>query len=437
VDTADPLIGTELDSRYRIEALIGRGGMASVYRATDVTLGRTVAIKMFESPSDDVDHDERHRSEIALLASISHRSLVTLFDASRDERTGREYFAMEHVDGDDLAHRLRRGPVSPADAATLLVDLGEALHVIHERGIIHRDVKPANVLLAVSTHPRRAWYAKLADFGIARVIDSARLTRTGALVGTAAYLSPEQVAGVEPAPSCDVYSLGLIVLEAMTCERAFPGNPMESAAARLRRDPEIPASVPSEWAELLRAMTAREPADRPAALEVALRAEQLHPVAPADEEGDPTEAADAHTQLLEAADAPTAPDAPTAVLAGSGSASASGPREADHAESAAPHPRDDATVPVATPSSQRSPAVLREESAATAAPLPTASPSDRRSNRIRPLAWLGLIVLAAAVAAGALLIPSMLEPTADPPDLPSVPGELGVHLDELMDSVTP
>ncbi|WP_022888917.1 serine/threonine-protein kinase [Agromyces italicus] len=272
---ADPFIGAVLGGRYRVDELIGRGGMASVYRVHDLSLGRAVAVKVFAAAAEGIDDATRRATEIALLASVQHRALVRLYDAARDPATGREYLVMELVDGRDLREALRAGPLHAADAAGLLVDLGEALHVIHERGIVHRDVKPANVLLEPAHLPTRTWNAKLADFGIARLIDDARLTRTGLLVGTPGYLSPEQVGGGRAGPAADVYSLGLLALEARTGRAAFPGPAAEAASARLVRDPEIPEWLGADWVALLRAMTAREPEARPAALEVAVAATRL------------------------------------------------------------------------------------------------------------------------------------------------------------------
>ena len=279
----DPFTGATLDSRYRLDGIIGRGGMATVYRAEDVTLGRRVAVKVFAETAEGIDDVGRRRSETALLASLSHRALVHLYDAAHDEATGREFLVMELVEGEDLRHALARGPFGASEAAFMLADLGEALHVIHERGIVHRDVKPANVLLEPAHLPTRSWNAKLADFGIARLIDDSRLTRTGLVIGTPGYLSPEQVGNRAPGPAGDVYSLGLLVLEARTGEPAFPGTAAEAAGARLVRDPEIPERLGADWVDLLRAMTSREPADRPAALDVALAAAQLgtsEPTAP-------------------------------------------------------------------------------------------------------------------------------------------------------------
>lgn len=271
----DPLVGAALAGRYRLEALIGRGGMASVYRGVDLQLGRPVALKVFAAHAEGLDDPARRRSETALLASVEHRALVRLYDAASDPSTGRQFLVMELVDGADLREALKTGPLSSADAAAIAADLAEALHVIHARGIVHRDVKPANVLLEAAQLPSRTWNAKLADFGIARLVDDARLTGTGLLIGTAGYLSPEQVEGATAGPPADVYALGLVLLEALTGTAAFPGPAVESASARLVRDPEVPEALGPGWGALLRSMTARDPAARPSALEVAVAAARL------------------------------------------------------------------------------------------------------------------------------------------------------------------
>ena len=273
--TVDAFTGVVFGGRYRIDGLIGRGGMASVYRGTDTALGRAVAVKVFAETAEGIDDIARRRSEVALLASVEHRALVRLYDAAHDDPSGREYLVMELVEGRDLRETLRSGPLSAADAAGIAADLGEALHVIHSRGIVHRDVKPANVLLETAHLPTRTWNAKLADFGIARLIDDTRITRTGLLIGTPGFLSPEQVSGETAGSPTDVYALGLLLIEARTGRAAFPGSAGEATSARLIRDPDIPDSFGREWVELLRAMTARDPADRPTALEVAVAAAGL------------------------------------------------------------------------------------------------------------------------------------------------------------------
>ena len=221
-------------------------------------------MKVFAEAAEGIDDAERRKSETALLASLSHRALVRLYDASRDPATGREFLVMELVDGRDLRDTLRLGPLGPADAARLLADLAEALHVIHERGIVHRDVKPANVLLEPAHLPSRTWNAKLADFGIARLIDDARITRTGSSWARRATSAPSRSADARRLPAADVYALGLLVLESRTGETPFPGRGRRSRRARgWCATPTSPnRSAPTGW-PLLRAMTARD-AVRPA-----------------------------------------------------------------------------------------------------------------------------------------------------------------------------
>jgi hypothetical protein len=259
--------------RYELQDPVGRGGMAVVHRGWDRRLDRPVAIKVFRTEASGPAEAARRRSETQLLASLHHPSLVTLFDAvTTDEAT---FLVMELVEGPTLRQCLQHSPLPIDLAAAMTGMLAEGLHAIHERGIVHRDIKPANVLLAPSTIPGRPPMAKLSDFGIARLVESDRVTSTGTFVGTAQYLSPEQARGEQVGPPSDIYSLGLMLLEAMTGVTPFPGGPMESASARLARDPVVPGSLGYGWKSLLTAMTQRNPAARPTALEVVLRAQAL------------------------------------------------------------------------------------------------------------------------------------------------------------------
>jgi serine/threonine protein kinase len=282
VDSSPTSIGAELlGGRYRLGELIGRGGMASVYTATDLNLGRDVALKLFAPQSADADELRRQQAEIELLATLNHPSLVTLFDAGTDTRIPEEprpFLTMELVDGQDLRTRIRHSPVPLHELAVIGAGVADALAYVHSLGIVHRDIKPANILL-VQVRPGEPLRPKLTDFGIARIIDGTRLTATGTMVGTAAYLSPEQARGADIGPASDVYSLGLVLLEGIKGEVEYPGSAVESAVARLHRSPAIPDSVPSEWAQLIRAMTAMDPLDRPAAgdLEAALRQALVSP----------------------------------------------------------------------------------------------------------------------------------------------------------------
>jgi hypothetical protein len=414
----DSFAGATLVDRYRLDGLIGRGGMASVYRGVDLSLGRPVAVKVFAEAAEGIDDSERRRSETALLASLSHRALVRLYDAARDDATGREFLVMELIEGRDLRETLRLGPLSAADAAGLLADLAEGLHVIHDRGIVHRDVKPANVLLEPAHLPTRTWNAKLADFGIARLIDDARLTRTGLLVGTPGYLSPEQVNGRPPTPAADVYSLGLLVLEARTGETAFPGPAVESASARLARDPDIPESLGPDWVTLLRTMTAREPGDRPTALEVAVAATQLDTAASVDQ--GVTAPTIAFTDAA-AVDTVAVTPAVTPLV-----------DEADGIDATR-------VLPAADRSFFATPAAARPDAAPTRSELRAQSRASHDGERrwVRPLIAIALLLVVLGVAAwiviGALSAPS----TAPQPEpLPAVPGDLGVHLEQLDEAVT-
>jgi serine/threonine protein kinase len=267
--------GELLDGRYRLEERVGEGGAARVYRAQDTLLGRTVAVKVLRGPVDDLVTGERVQSEIALLASVNHHGLVTLFDArvSHDEGS---YLVMEYVEGITLLHRILQGPIDPAETAKLAVDIAEGLHVAHSSGIVHRDIKPANILLWESPVPGQGWHAKIADFGIAYLLDTARVTTPGLLVGTVAYVAPEQARGAPPAPAADIYSFGMVLIEALTGTRPFADvEGFATVMARLQTPPPIPDDLDEGWRQLLRGMTALRPEDRPTALEVAVAASKL------------------------------------------------------------------------------------------------------------------------------------------------------------------
>lgn len=300
-----------LDGRYHLRECVGQGGMARVYRAEDSLLGRTVAIKMLRAETEQGAASERARGEMTVLASLNHPALVTLYDAQL--QPGRaEYLVMEFVDGPTLAARIAQGPLPPSEVAALAADLAEALHVVHGAGIVHRDIKPSNVLLTGRSLGGNRSGAKLADFGISVLVDAARLTFPGTVIGTAAYLAPEQLNGAAPAPPADIYALGLVLREALTGERAFAeAEGIGATLARLIEAPAIPDSVGPAWAALLRRMTATDPEDRPSAAGVfaAVSALAQDPSLPPR----PTVPASIAAAAF-AAQAPAAASAPTATL---------------------------------------------------------------------------------------------------------------------------
>jgi eukaryotic-like serine/threonine-protein kinase len=266
--------GAILGGRYRLAERIGRGGMADVFAAEDDLLNRRVALKLFRFDLCTDDELRRMHAEMQTLAALHHPGLVTVYDAGTVHEAGSAeglaspYLVMELVKGPNLGQRLAAGPLSQADTAQLGTELAATLAYVHARNVIHRDVKPANILLDSSIADDAPFASKLTDFGIARVVDSTHHTEAGFTLGTANYLSPEQALSAEVGPPTDVYSLGLVLLECLTGELAYPGSGIEAALARLNRQPEIPSWLGPDWRRLLAAATEREPANRPAAAEL-------------------------------------------------------------------------------------------------------------------------------------------------------------------------
>jgi serine/threonine protein kinase len=257
-----------LDGRYRLEQAIGQGGMSVVYRAVDESLHRPVAVKVFHSGIVDI---ARQEAELGVLASLEHHNLVSLLDAgvvTGPDGTQQRFIVMALVVGQDLEARLSVGPLASRHIAEIGYDMAEALHYIHAHGVVHRDIKPSNILLVDYGNDSDRARARLTDFGIALAAGVERLTADGVTTGTAAYLSPEQARGAEVGPASDVYSLGLVLLQCFTRRREFPGSLVESAVARLSRDPIVPEPLPEHWKSLLRSMTAQDPRDRPAGAEL-------------------------------------------------------------------------------------------------------------------------------------------------------------------------
>lgn len=390
VPHAGDLTGRILGDRYALRARLGEGGMGVVYRARDTMLRRDVAVKVFRDGAAEI---ARTASETQLLAGLNHPALVTLYDAQVGAAEPR-YLVMEYVDGPTLQKRLEGGALSERTVARVARDLGEALHAVHRAGIVHRDVKPANVLLRAPVVPGEEFHAKLADFGIAYLIDTTRLTTPGTIIGSAAYLSPEQVTGAAPLPASDVYSLGLVLLEALTGQRAFAQDGMrEAVLARLTQDPLVPSSVGHEWGALLTGMTAREPAARPTALDVVVEVSRLDSVAVA------------------------------SPLGSSASATVALPHSAETHE----HQETEELTRTRTAVLPRKPAAESKDQTAT----------PRRSRWLRWMLPLTLAAVVLAVVVGGISIWGAGTQAGPPPVLPALEEPLASDLQQLLDAVSP
>lgn len=287
-------VGTELlAQRYRLERLLGQGGMADVYLAVDLgpapgpdgpgsegsgappgapmadgsgSLGaRTprgeelVAVKLVRSA--DPALARRLAQEARALGRLQHPSLVELRDAGVSN--GRAFLVMDLVDGPTLAQRLRSGPLTPAATADLARAMAEALAYVHAHGIVHRDVKPGNIMLDAEGR------ARLTDFGIASVADASALTATGTTLGTASYMAPEQLEHHQVGPPADIWSLAMILLECLLGRRIYEGSAVEVIARRLAGPIPLPEQLPTPWRMLLAGMFDHDPARRPNAADVA------------------------------------------------------------------------------------------------------------------------------------------------------------------------
>jgi eukaryotic-like serine/threonine-protein kinase len=251
-----------LGDRYTLVELLGEGGMAKVHLARDNALDREVALKVLkEQYADDEEFVERFRREAKNAAALNHPSIVQVYDRGRSE-DGTFYIVMEYVPGGTLKERIKgEGSLAPREAAGIASRVADALAVAHDRGIVHRDIKPQNVLLTASGE------AKVSDFGIARAASSQTMTQTNSLLGTLAYMSPEQVRGERVGPASDLYSLGVVLYEMLTGELPYQDDdPIATAVKRLDRPPRHPretnAAVPEELDALVVKLLAKDPEDR-------------------------------------------------------------------------------------------------------------------------------------------------------------------------------
>ncbi|HWS81159.1 MAG TPA: Stk1 family PASTA domain-containing Ser/Thr kinase [Rubrobacter sp.] len=253
---------TVLDDRYDVVRPLGSGGMGEVYLARDRVLGRDVALKVLRRQyAGDDEFAERFKREAMSAASLSHPNIVQVYDRGETEE-GASYIAMEYVPGGTLKERIsREGPLEAADAAGVVAQVAGALGAAHDRGMVHRDVKPQNVLLTARGG------AKVADFGIARAGSSATISRTGSVLGTAGYMSPEQALGKPATPKSDLYSLGVVLYEALTGELPYTAdNPiavsMKHVNEPLRPPIELNPRIPRGMNAIVTKLLAKDPEDR-------------------------------------------------------------------------------------------------------------------------------------------------------------------------------
>ncbi|WP_432994260.1 protein kinase domain-containing protein [Dactylosporangium sp. CA-233914] len=250
--------GTVLAGRYEIERHIASGGMGDVYQGHDMVLGRTVAVKLLRAPVGEPEFVERFRAEARTMATISHPGVVDVYDFGDDPAAG-VYLVMQYIDGESLARTLdREERLSAETTMRLVAEAAEALHAAHEKGVMHRDVKPGNLLL------RPDGSAVLTDFGVARSATATHQTASGLLLGTASYIAPERAGGRPATAQSDIYSLGVVAYLCLAGRLPFEGESLLQIALRHANDepPPLPADVPPAAREVVARALAKDPAAR-------------------------------------------------------------------------------------------------------------------------------------------------------------------------------
>jgi serine/threonine-protein kinase len=256
------VVGELISERYELQELVGTGGMSSVYKAHDRLLERAVALKMLhERFAADGEQVERFRHEARAVAQLSHPNIVTVID--RGEQDGRQFIVFEYVDGENLKQLVvREAPLAVGDAVRLVLQIARALGFAHQHGLVHRDVKPQNVLLPEGGE------AKVTDFGIARSVEvQGGITQTGTVMGTSDYIAPEQARGVKATAQTDVYALGIVLYELLTGEVPFTGDNFVAVAMQHINEPvpsvrELRPDVSPRLDAALRRALAKSPRDR-------------------------------------------------------------------------------------------------------------------------------------------------------------------------------
>jgi len=254
-----PSSGVTFGGRYQLASRIAIGGMGEVWQATDLVIGRTVAIKILKDEYlGDPGFLERFRAEARHAALVNHEGIANVFDYGEED--GSAYLVMELVPGEALSSIIERERVLPTDKVLdIIAQTASALHAAHQAGLVHRDIKPGNLLMTPEGR------VKITDFGIARIADQVPLTATGQVMGTVQYLSPEQASGHPASPTTDIYSLGIVAYEALAGRRPFTGESQVAIAMAQINEapPELPATIAEPVRNLVYACIAKKPEDRP------------------------------------------------------------------------------------------------------------------------------------------------------------------------------
>jgi len=248
-----------LAHRYQLTDRIATGGYGEVWRGTDTVLTRPVAVKLLQSGHDRRPETlARFRAEAQHAGALTHKGIARVYDYGEPAPPEPPFLIMELIEGPSLADLVAAGPLEPARVMDVVAQVAAGLHAAHRAGLVHRDIKPGNLLISPDG------IVKITDFGISYAAGSAPVTATGQLVGTAGYVAPERAAGGPGSAASDLYSLGVVAYQCLTGRLPFSGDPLQMALAHLVRPmPPLPASVPAEVAALVSRLTAKDPADRP------------------------------------------------------------------------------------------------------------------------------------------------------------------------------